>query len=704
MKKFLSLSLAILMALSLVACDKEDPGTEDPGTEEPGTEEPGTEEPAVEPITSEDYIGSYPGHYETLNWLVSQSASDNDVFANLVDGLVENDNFGRIVPSLATEWSDEVTDDNKHVWTFKIREGVMWQEYDGTEYAEVKAQDWVDAAQFILNPTNGSETISLWFMFVDGAENYYCSMAQMQAEAAGEDLPACTEEEGYVYDTDFSNVGVTAIDDYTLQYTLAKPAPYFITALTYSAFLPVNGDYLADMGLSFGFDGESILYNGAYYLTEDVENSIIVMERNPDYWDADHVYINKVTWIYIPDDAGSDWARIKYENGELNSFRVTQEDTIGWEKYVSGECYGSECEGSLLNPVDVRAYTNEAVGMYSYYMLWNWGRENFDGSEKTEDEIAATTLALQNADFRLGFLHGINRATFLARYNPDNPLQWSRNTYTKRELVNDQFGNDYVDYIGKVYAEANGLTEEEGIKALEDGRDPNFDVEKALAHFEAAKTALLAAGLTEADFPIKVETITTDNPSAHPYYKATLDEFNEAFGEIVTFVDLQPASGDEWSEWSNIKMSYDLRWMMGWGPDYADPITYLNTYVVGGDMIAYSGLGDSNLDLQETLLGDYTAMVEEADEIWKLEETDQRFMKFAEAEHYLLYEQALILPFLSVSGKNVYVSNTLPKSRMDAPYGLSSSKYKHWIILDEPVTREERDTIEAEWQAEKDAQ
>ncbi|MDF2700478.1 MAG: peptide transporter substrate-binding protein, partial [Haloplasmataceae bacterium] len=271
MKKLSLLFIAVVVALTLSACKKTTTGS------------------GEESANSQNYFGSYAGHYETLNYLYTQSASDSDLYSNFVDGLVENDNYGNIVPSLATGWDYEMRD-GKQVWTFDIRQGVKWVESDGTEYAEVEAQDWISAAEYILNPSTQSDLTFLMFVFIDGAEAYYTAkedIANAKADIKAADLilndtTKTAEEKAAAQVTKtsaqevldetvekpFSSVGVKAVEKYKLEYTLAKPAPYFLTALTYSVFFPVNKAWLQDQGTNFGYDGESILYNGAYTLTE----------------------------------------------------------------------------------------------------------------------------------------------------------------------------------------------------------------------------------------------------------------------------------------------------------------------------------------------------------------------------------------------------------------------------------------------------
>jgi len=670
MKKLLSLVVVAVLALGLTACG----------------------EPTV---TSANYRTTYAAHYDTLNYLVSQSAGDNEYTANLVDGLVEVNRLNQIQPALAESW-EVSTRDGKQVWTFKIKQGINWQYNASLEpYGEeVTAQNWVTSANYILNPTYASELVGLLTRFVDGAANYNCSKLVDLAEAEGTEAPHCADEDDYVYNTDFSQVGVKAIDDYTLEYTMVSPAPYFLTALTYNSFYPVSENFLLETGDEFGKDSSFLLINGAYSLTTDEMDTQIELTKNPEYWDADNVFISTITYYFAGGDIGPDFYRLKFEAGEIDGFKIKEDDQVGWDKYIVGE----DGSGSVENPYAPEAYVKSTVSPYTYYYLFNFARENYDGSELTEEEHALAEAAIMLPDFRVGLLHGMHRPTFTAQYTPNNPAQWVRNTYTPRELATDQNGRDYVDYVIDVIAEKTGEDRDTVATNMADGMDGNYDVALATEKLEAAKAQLIAQGFTEEDFPIKFETVCTDNNVRVPYYEAFRDKFNAEFGELAEMVLVYPTNGDEWSQYSNVKKSYDMRINMGWGPDYADPSTYLNTYAIKGDMLSYSNLSN-NQALQNEVLGAYDALYRVGVEITDEDKIDERFREFAEAEYQLLFEDAVIVPNLSPRGDEVYVSRIKPYTVSSVTYGLAKAKYKGMVVLETPITREERQTLKAEYEA-----
>ena len=200
------------------------------------------------------YRTLYTGEITTLNYLYTSTTNEFALAANVIDTLVEYDQYGNIQPSLAESW--DVSEDGT-VYTFHLRDGITWVDHNGEYYADVKAQDFVSAAQYVLNAQNASSTASIMYGLIAGAEEYYLGTSTPEE---GEDPYPVTE-----WDT----VGVKALDDKTLEYTLKNPTPYFLSSLTYVCFMPVNGDFLAAQGENFGVatSNDSILYCGAYILS-----------------------------------------------------------------------------------------------------------------------------------------------------------------------------------------------------------------------------------------------------------------------------------------------------------------------------------------------------------------------------------------------------------------------------------------------------
>ena len=137
----------------------------------------------------------YSADPETLDYLISGKQSTKVATSNGIDGLFTNDKYGNLTPAMAEDWS--VSQDGL-TYTYKIRQGVKWYTSDGEEYAEVTANDFVNGLKHAADKK--SEALYLAQDSVKGLADYVSGKT-----------------------TDFSTVGVKALDDYTLQYTLNQP-------------------------------------------------------------------------------------------------------------------------------------------------------------------------------------------------------------------------------------------------------------------------------------------------------------------------------------------------------------------------------------------------------------------------------------------------------------------------------------------------
>src|SRR5574344_1203433 len=97
----------------------------------------------------------YSSEVATLNYLITGEQWPQEVAANVIDTLVETDQYGQIIPGLATSWE---TSDDGLVWTFHLRQGCKWYDYQGKEIAEVTAQNFVDALKYVCTSEYDSKT------------------------------------------------------------------------------------------------------------------------------------------------------------------------------------------------------------------------------------------------------------------------------------------------------------------------------------------------------------------------------------------------------------------------------------------------------------------------------------------------------------------------------------------------------------------
>ncbi|QWB96698.1 hypothetical protein KHQ89_08240 [Mycoplasmatota bacterium] len=364
-------------------------------------------------------------------------------------------------------------------------------------------------------------------------------------------------------DLSFDTVGVSAASKYVVEYTLNAPTPYFLSNLTYSPFLPVSQAYLDEQGTDFGASENNILVNGAFRITEHITENYIGYTKNETYWDAEHVYVNTVGKRFVPGTRTDSTLREWYEAGYIDAFSVNSNDEEGYATYVLGE----DETGTIQNPADSNTNGVLSVGGATYIGYFNFVRENYEYSVAADNKDAAakeaTSEALLNVDFRLGFLYGLNILERLEYYNPEQPEQWLMRGYTIRELTAWD-GKDYADYVDDVFNEEQGTT---GVTltGIEQGSDPIYDADKSADYFADAKAELLANGLTEADFPIQVDVIGSMSATVQAYETRMYDALEDASNGVIEIAYNIPQSDQQDSEWGYVVNNYDFSLWSGWG-------------------------------------------------------------------------------------------------------------------------------------------
>ena len=573
---------------------------------------------------SGDYYSVYSGELTSLNYLVVSTENEQAVAANVIDGLVEYDKYGVLVPSLATDWSNS-SDGLK--WTFNIRKGVKWVDNMGREYAEVTAQDWVDAAKYIFDKKNASLTADVAYSVIKNAKAYF---------------------EGKI--TDFSQVGVKALDRYTLEYTLEKPVPYFLSMLTYVCFLPVNGQFLAEKGARFGTDNKTLLYNGAYIIQSFEPQVGRTLVRNEKYWDKDHVYIKRLIFKYNK-EAGTLSPEL-FLRGEISDATIPSSLIDSWMK--------DPAKRAIVRPAETT--------MYTYFYAFNFN-PTFDAQYEPDN----WKIAVNNKNFRKSIFHALDKRAAMLTSEPYAPERRLHTTITPRNFVNAG-GKDYVDMADLAqYAKTDSFN-------------------KSLALDYKAKAKAELAG--KAKFPVKIMM---------PYNAGMSDWTNRA--QVVEqqlesllgtdYIDVIPVGfpATGFLGATRRKGNYAMQ-ECNWGPDYADPETYTDPFVAG-----------SNYNWPEMAVGYmqpngktvYENMVNQA----KAEVVNiaKRYELFAKAEAYFIGE-AFVIPY-SIGGGGFIASKLEPFSYPFAPFGMSILKYKGQTVLSKPLSTEEYNKLKAKWEAER---
>lgn len=668
-KKHLWLAGACLLAVGGCSNDSEVKEPENKPQDEGGSESTD--------VYRNDYNYVYSSDPDTFDYLYSFQAIDNEHTSNFVDGLLEHDQYGNLVGALAESY--EVNDDST-VFTFKIREGATWVTDEGEEYADVTAHDFVaglrHAAEF------QSQTLYL-------------------VQYTIKNLDAYTKGE-----VEWDEVGIKALDDYTLEYTLEEPTPYFHTLTTYSTLMPVNQEFLESKGegcklgspdpgnCSFGeVAADGILYNGAYILSNYASKSVIEYTANENYWDAEHVYIPKVKLVYYN---GSDPDSLfnGFDKGEYSAAPVYTDNAAIYK--TAKEKYGDAI------------YISRTTST-TFWISWIFdrniyhapGNETQDVSPQTDKQKADTSLAKQNTAFRKAIFYASDISAVNSQYvGEDLKLGRLRNTLTQPDFVLTSEGTLYGDLVSKALTQTNPTEYPEGFD-LSDGQLAYYNPELALQYANQAKEELGALGV---EFPIQLDAIV--NGESEKGVKAAQALADVLETNLDGFVKLNIILSDS-TTMSSMNtadtMNTDLYIGTGWGPDYGDPKTYVDIMDPdSGDMLKYLGLNWTGSEVGEDAavkeaigLYEFKALKDAAEAV--IDDNDKRFELYAQAEAYLL-DNALFIPYITQGG-NYSVSKVIPYTNLYGAYGLSDSKYKYMQVSDSIVTNEEREALKADWES-----
>ncbi len=587
----------------------------------------------------------YSGEVSSLNYLTTATTNEFAVAANVIDTLVEYDNLGQVKPSLAESW--EVSEDGL-TWTFKIRQGAKWVDGNAQPVADVTANDFVDAAKYVLDAANASATANILYSVVEGAEAYF----------AGTSTPK--EGETPAPKTEWETVGIKALDDYTLQYTLTNPVPYFLSMTTYVCFMPVYGPFLAEKGAEFGLatGNDTLLYNGAYYISEFKPQESRIYTKNPTNWDAEHVYIEQINMAYNKEavTVSSDM----YRRGELDSASI--DNQIAREWLMNPET------ADLIRPV-------RQTGFYTHFYAYNFKPE-FDAVYEPEN----WTIAVNNENFRKAIFYGFDRVKLTLVGEPDNPESIMHYGITPP---------NFVDYNGLDYVKMGDMS------AWTELGKGAFDEPKAKEFAAKAKEELAAAGAT---FPVKVLTVY------HPSYNTWADQAQVLEQQLEAllgedFIDIIVEAGPAQNFLSEVRRSGKYALMdCNWGPDYADPETFTDPFKRGGNY----NFPEFTTDVDENGKNKYDvyeAMVAEAKAITG--DIEARYLAFAKAEAYLI-EHAFVLPVgYTYAGGGYTASRLDPFEGQYAPFGISIDRYKGQHLLEKPMNTDQYFDAQDKWEADR---
>ena len=576
------------------------------------------------------YTALYSGEVTTLNYLITTTTNDFALSANLIDTLVEYDRYGQVKPSLAESWT---TSDDGLTWTFALRKDATWVDAAQNVVANVTANDFISAAQYILDANNASSSANILYDNIVGAKAYY----------DGET-------------TDFSTVGIKALDDYTLEYTLLQPTPYFLSMVDYVAFMPVYGPFLAEQGANFGLatGNDTILYCGAYVLGEFAPQERRVLVKNEKNWDAANVTIDELRFTYNKEAATI--SPELYLRGEIDSASIDQAIATEW--------LADPEKADFIRP-------SRPSSFYSYFYAFNFDPQ-FDAAYEPEN----WGKAVVNENFRKSIYYGLDRVKAKMVVDAEN---------AEALLFNSITPTNFVFFNGTDFVNMGALAD---ITAL--GVD-TFQADKAIEYRDLAIAELTEAGVT---FPIKV--LLPYNPATSGWdeeCQVVEQQLEELFG--ADYIDVIVEAGPSSGFLAAVRRSGNYALIKAnWGPDYSDPQTFTDPFVPGNSyQFAYK-----NAAMDDVMQG-YYDLVEKAKAI--TDDIEARYLAFADVEAYLI-DHAIVVPYGFGSGG--YTASRIDPFTM--PYtsaGISIERYKGAVLLDAPMNTDQYYDALDQWTEEREA-
>ena len=623
---------------------------------------------------STTYTVLYARQPATLNYLICSADPDLYHGTHCVDTLVEYDSRGKIREGLATSWE---WDADTLTWTFHLRDE-NWVDYTGAVLGPVTAQDFVDALAYLLDPDYASGTASLVIPYVAGAEDYYnyCVWrnnanngtvaedgTRYAIDAAGTvTLTAADGSTTTCPAVDFSSVGVCAVDEHTLTYTLNYDFPGFLSLLNYAPFEPAYGPMLAELGDQFCTSAETACNCGAFYLAEYTPLESWVMKKNPENYDKDNVYIDTIRYIYNQEALISGPEMVR--RGEIDQATISSDILDSW---LADDT--TKDMVSMERPETGKSYFYFFNFLPYAHQFPNWNTTGVDAQYQPDN----WAKAVNSTNFRKAFLYAINPAVTLAVTAPEGYENYKLHTITPPSFCANSKGVDYTECgaLAKVTDHFNEAT--------------------AKQYRDAAVQELTAAGAT---FPIKVQ---------YPYNPAVVDwdkqcqvfkqQVEGVLNDGFDFVEIIITQGPSDNFLNAVRRAGAYEFMSYyWGADYSDPETEVYPfYQEAGDRgtcYAFLRTGvEDGIITGETAgyVMTYMDMVEKAKTITA--DLDARYAAFADAEAYLI-ENALVIP-LSLPVPPYIATRLNLWEGQYAPTGFSTNRLKGIHILDHYVSMDE---------------
>ena len=528
--------------------------------------------------THVDYFDADP---ETWDVLATSNAADSEVLVQTYDGLVEYDMENQVQPALAESWTTTDNEDGTQTWTFKLRQGQVWVDNQGRKVDDVTADDFVAGMQHVCDAMGGLE-----YLLGAGCANIVNVDAYVNGEV-----------------TDFTQVGIKAVDDYTVEYTLTQPTSYFITMLGYGVFAPMSREYYESMGGKFGaeFDAsaadytygkgpDSIAYCGPFRITSFTSNNTIVFETNESYWNVDGNNLKSLTLMYTD---GSDPQKPydDFFNGVVDTMGMTA------ERVEMAKADGNFDKYAYVSDTDATSYCGFFNVNRTAYA--NYNDANMGVSTKSDEDKVRSVAAMRNQNFRLALAMSIDRAAYNAQsVGEELKLNSLINSYVPGTFVNlpeevtvEINGESKTYPAGTFYGQivqdqltADGIELTVWNGTSSSGFDGWYNVEASQAHLAAAVEELAAEGIEiSAENPIYLDVPVRTDSEVSMNQKQAIKQSVEATTNGAVIINLvEYSTRDTYLDatyWygAGYDANFDFNDGSGWGPDYGDPSTYLGT-------------------------------------------------------------------------------------------------------------------------------
>ncbi len=600
------------------------------------------------------YKSSFSTSYPSMNYYSTAYAKVREIATNCIDSMVEPDIYRNYVGASAESW--EVNDDYT-VWTFHIRPGQKWIDHTGSQTGYgLTAQDFVDGIRYIGDPLNGAYSLRVIRNLITGLYDYYWGLDDIDCgddtETKREDLEAQFDE----------IVGVKALDEYTVQYTLDNSAPYFLSLVESSMLLlPVEYDYVMAQGNDFAVDNTHLLYCGPYYVSGFERDKKITLTKNPYYWDLDKISVDTIEYQMIPDGTTSLEMFIR---GELDYTSVESEAFLSLQ--------GGQWQNYLI-PNEFSFSTN---------YLWL----DFHGANPEFNAF------VQNANFRKALRAAVDRESLASLREPMQPSRLVRNTVNAEGAIFNSQGVDYTQLppLNEIANADFSADEDAARRYMEAAVAELCEKDGTIKGISAGTVDYLPVIKMEVDGKLPVTLIYVGTDDEDEIILAQLFEamVEEAIGEDYIDVVLAfDTSGDFYGTVGGSvdgPFNYDIYWD-SLSTGYADPSGILTRITSDGveNVGAYS-------------VPEFDALIEKA---LSAPTFDERLQYFAEAEAWLL-DQAYMIPVIS-SLRGYHMTCEVPFTAPRALYG--SSRYKGLKVAVAPVSMDEYNTLDAAWKQQRNA-